>query len=96
MANTYPAGSLVRVTTAFTVSGVATDPSAITLQLKTPGSGVVSLVYGSSLIVRDGVGQYHYDWQTTLSGLYPYRWIGTGVVVAANENEFLAGPSQFV
>jgi hypothetical protein len=95
MAN-YPAGSVVRMSTAFTVSGANTDPTTVTLYVKLPNAGTQIFAYGSSSMVKDATGLYHYDYATTNSGDFFYRWVGTGTVIAAAEGSFTAGPSAFV
>lgn len=98
MAN-YPVGDVVRVSATFTLNSSATDPTTITLRVKslsTSGPGLNVYVYGSSSIVRDSAGSYHYDVVTSASGTYYYRWEGTGTVIAAAEGTFQAGPSYFL
>lgn len=93
---TYPAGDVARLSVTFTLSGVNTDPTSVTLSVKVPSGTTTSYIYGSSAIVKDATGQYHYDLTLATSGLYEYRWVGTGTVTAANESSLFAGPSNFV
>ena len=96
--NQYAAGATIRVFTQCSISGTLTDPSVLTLYIKTPTGALSTLVFGSSSIVKDGTGLYHYDLLTAGSGPYSYRWVATGgaFISAAQENEFIAGPSNFV
>lgn len=97
MANTYVAGDIVVIGGTFSVSGVNTDPTTITLFIKgvNPNTYVSSFVYGSSAITRLGAGQYQLQFQIPNSGGFYYRWVGTGTVVAAGEGAFTA-TSNFV
>lgn len=95
--NTYPVGSAVRVTAAYSAAGTATDPTVVTCQIKDPTGTITAYTYGGSGgPVRDSTGNYHYDVDTPLAGVYAYRWEGTGTVIAAQEGVFYSGPSQFV
>ena len=91
---TYPVGDVVRLSTTYTNNGTPTDPTTVTLRIKANGSLSV-LVFGSSGIVKDSTGVYHYDYTTSASGTVYYRWEGTGTVTAAAESNFIAGPSNF-
>lgn len=96
--NSYPPGSLVRVDVTFTNSGgTPTDPSAITLEIRTPAGTNTTLVYGVDLgLVRDSAGVYHSDIQADLEGTWHYRFEGTGNVRAANDGRFYITDSVFV
>jgi len=101
--NSYLAGSLVRVATYSgpilspaggfrDVNGNLADPTTVTLQYR-PGTGqaVVTVTYPSAPIVKDGVGLYHADLDTTpatATGVWTYECIGTGAVQAPARNAF--------
>jgi hypothetical protein len=102
MNNTYLAGSLVRVATyagsvASPVGGFSDsdgslgDPAQVTLKYQ-PGSEaeVVTAVYPSPPVVRDGTGLYHADLDTTgfPAGTWTYLWEGSGGVQAAADSTF--------
>jgi hypothetical protein len=66
-------------TTVRDIAGVLADPGDIMLRLRDPARLVTTVDYNPGPIVRDGVGQFHYD----LSGLstlgsYSYVWKTTG------------------
>jgi hypothetical protein len=102
MINTYLAGSLVRVATyagnvfapvgGFRNSdGVLVDPTTVTLEYQPgPGQPVVTVVYPSAPIARDGVGLYHADLDTTGSATctWTYTLKGTGSAQAIAEGTF--------
>lgn len=102
MINTYLAGSLVRVSTYVNsasapvggfrdASRVLVDPTVVVLKYR-PGATapVVTVTYPASPIVRDDMGLYHADLDTTgfLDTLWAYIWIGTGTGQAIAKGTF--------
>jgi hypothetical protein len=79
----YTIGQLVHLTAAFKVSGVATDPTAVTVTIKDP-AGVIT----TPANVKDSVGNYHYDLGVTLAGTYWYTFSGTGACQASSQASF--------
>jgi hypothetical protein len=41
------------------------------------------------MVVKDSVGNYHYDFLPNKDGLWTYAWEGTGIVEAASQNMLL-------
>ncbi|MEV0237564.1 head-tail connector protein [Nonomuraea sp. NPDC050786] len=78
--SSYGVGSVVRLTTSVRGSdGELTDPDTITLTLRLPGGDTVG-PYDSDTtpaVVRDGLGLYHLDFPTTLTGQHVARWVTT-------------------
>ncbi len=103
MANTYLAGTLVRVATYtgpvssptggfLNSSGVLTDPSTVTLKYRTSETGaVITVTYPAAPVVKDGTGLYHADLDTTGSAeaLWSYEWVGSGLVQAVASSAFI-------
>lgn len=58
------------------------------LTIDYPNGASVAYVYGSSNIVRDGVGLYHFDYDANLAGIVQYRWFSTGLGQAAEVGQF--------
>jgi hypothetical protein len=94
MTNTYLAGNLVRVTAAFAnAAGAAADPTTVTLEYR-PGLGaaLTTVVYPTAPIIKDSVGNYHADLDTTGSNpgvtVWDYGWFGTGTVQAVSTGAF--------
>lgn len=88
--NNYFVGNLVKLKATFSVLGVNTDPSAITLKVKDP-TGAVTTVSTT----KSATGQYYGTFTAVLAGGHFYQFKGTGVVTAAAEAEFNVLPSQF-
>ena len=91
--NTYTPGALIRLSAAFTVSGVATDPTTVTCVVRAPDG--TETTYATP--TKDGVGNYHVDHDLTAAkgGVYSYRYTGTGACQAAMESEFFVAASAF-
>lgn len=80
MSNVYDIGDGVRLTAAFTVADVATDPTTVTLTLTDPSANS-----SSPSPTNSGTGAYYEDIVVDESGSWHYRFVGTGAVVAASE-----------
>ena len=91
--SSYVPGDLVRLSAAFTVSGVATDPTTVTCVVRAPDG--TETTYSSP--TKDSAGNYHVDHDLTAAkgGVYAQRWTGTGACQAAMESEFFVEPSVF-
>ena len=94
----YDVGSLVVVSTNppfQTPAGVVTDPTSIYFEWQvTSPLGVASAQTvwqygGAGSVVRDSVGTYHVNLDTTgTPGLWSYRWRGTGALQAVFDGSF--------
>jgi hypothetical protein len=95
---TYMSGTLVRTRAAFTdVTGAAADPTTCTLKYKQGAAAAVTVVYPSAPIVRDGVGGYHADldtsgWAGPGNRLDIQQWSGTGNVQAIGDDTWEVEP----
>src|SRR5258707_2398472 len=96
--NTYKSGTLARSSAAFVnTAGAAADHTTITLKYKLGNGAVQTVVYPAAPTVRDSAGNYHADFDTTgWSGpgnrLDIQEWIGTGAVVAINDDAWQVEP----
>src|SRR3990170_3210522 len=61
MSNAYDKGKTIRLSALFTVGGVATDPTTVTLKVKKPRGGIVTYTYALAEITKDSTGNYHKD-----------------------------------
>ena len=91
--NTYTPGALIRLSAAFTVSGVATDPTTVTCVVRAPDG--TETTYATP--TKDSVGNYHVDHDLTAakSGVWTYKFTGTGACQAAMQAQFFVEPSVF-
>ena len=95
MSNAYDKGKTIRLSALFTVGGVATDPTTVTLKVKKPRGGVVSYTYALAEVTKDSTGNYHKDVVGSESGTWYHQWIGTGTCETAEEDSFIINASEF-
>lgn len=86
--NSYNLGTAVTVSTIFSVSSTNTDPTTITLEITDPSANTDTYTYALSQVVKDATGQYSKEFTPDEAGLWRYRWVGTGAVIAANMSKF--------
>jgi hypothetical protein len=94
--NSYQVGDQIRLTATFTNSALAVaDPTTVTCQVKLRYIGTSTTYTYPATITKDSTGVYHVDVIPTNEGIWDYRWVGTGTVVAAEEGAFNIPDSQF-
>lgn len=82
--NRIDIGDRVRLTASFKdLTEAATDPTAVVCTVRPPSGQVTE-----PTVVRVAEGEYIADVDVVESGLWRYRWAGTGDLVAAEEGEF--------
>lgn len=93
--NEYIYQTEIRLTANFQVGSVNTDPTTVTLKIKKPDATVLTFTYAAAQVIKDSVGNYHYDYMPptiavdpSAVGKYRWRWDGTGAVKASGEGEF--------
>lgn len=98
MPGPYDTGDAVRLSAAFTVVGVATDPTIVRVKYLPPSPSVqATKIYGTDVeVVKDSVGNYHIDIEPTVAGSWLFRWEGTGTCKVAAEGAFEVRASVFV
>jgi len=95
MANDYEKGQNVKVSAAFTLDDVATDPTTVELKVKDPSGTVNSYTYAGGTVTKDSTGNYSKTINASLEGRYQYGFIGTGAVATAGFGEFFVGAWPF-
>ena len=88
MATIYDINQAVKVSAAFTVGGVATDPTTVSLTYRTPDGTETVLTYAGAQITKDSTGNYHVVLTVTQAGSTVYVWDGTGTDIAAISGSF--------
>ncbi len=73
------------------LNGVPTNPSTVALTLQAPDN-----TSSTPTPINDGAGLYHYDLALTQSGIYRFKWQGTGTVAAVEEGEIAVKASILV
>lgn len=92
-------GSLVRTIATFKdVNGNAADPTNITLKYTKDNGAPTVVNYPNPPMVRDNVGVYHVDldtsgWTSPVNQAWVLEWIGAGAVQAINQDYwFITAP----
>jgi hypothetical protein len=92
----YDVGDESKLTATFkNIDSVLTAPTTITLKVKPPSGATATYLMGASSMLNPSVGVYTYALPLTMSGVWFYRWIGTGTVTAAGEGWLRVNASQF-
>jgi len=87
----YDVGDGVRATCTFTdLAGAVANPTAVAVKLRDPAGTVTTPTPTNS-----GTGVYYVDITLTSEGRWYVRFEGTGVVIAASEQQLKARDSQF-
>lgn len=82
-------GDQRRLTGSFTdLIGDPANPTTVTLTIREPDGTLISKTGGE--LTNPTVGTFTYDHTIAKPGRHVVRWVGTGDVVAAGENEFYA------
>jgi hypothetical protein len=88
-------GSRVRSSCTFADSVGVADPTTVELQAKAPNGIVSTWAYGSSAMVKDSTGAYHYDLTPSAAGTWRVKWVASGTVVAVDEATFQVTATSF-
>lgn len=88
MADVFTVGNEVRLSCAFTVNDVATDPTTVTLQVTDPSGNVDTYTYALAQLTKSVTGAYYKDVSVDEFGFWKYRWVGTGTCAAAVEGSW--------
>ena len=71
---------IATLTNTFLVSGVATDPTAVSLTVTDPTGATTAYTYASAQITKVSTGKYTKDIPCAVAGTWAYEWVGTGTV----------------
>lgn len=85
-------GDVARLSVSITdVMGALGDPSSLSLVIQDPGG--TSTTHTSD-IVKDSVGNYHFDLALDSSGSYGYRWQSLGTNQGVIEGGIFVSPQR--
>lgn len=77
------------------LANVPIDPTSVFLYVKDPTGTITT--YSGAQITRDNTGRYHLTLTPSISGLWVYKWQGTGVAVATSpDTTFTINPSALI
>ena len=87
-------GAIVSVT--FKADGVLTDPTTVTLKVKSPTGATTTYTYALGEITRTGVGAYKKTLPASIlpEGRTVYRYLGTGTAEGSIEGTITINPSE--
>jgi len=88
---TYLVGQRLTSRCQFDRSGVLTDPTSITCQVKAPSGTVTTNI--PPTVVKESTGIYVLDWTPTAAGTWVVKWTATGNVEAVDEGQAIAEAS---
>lgn len=96
----YDQGDVWQPQATFTVGGVATDPTTITVKVKNPAGtittiGPVSGATGGSGITRVSAGVFKIAQTLDAQGYWFARFEGTGTAAATEDQQAIVDPSEF-
>jgi len=74
----YLAGEQVVLANTFTVAGVNTDPTTVSLAVTDPAGTTVTYTYAGATITKTAAGIYTKTLTPTAAGTWVYVWTGTG------------------
>lgn len=82
-------GNTVRISCTWTnMAGVATDPTTITLKVKSPSGRTDTYIYALGQIARAAKGSYYKNITVDEGQTWTWRWIGTGAVAQVDQGQF--------
>lgn len=93
---TFLEGNGATISVTFSVGGVLTDPTTVTLKVKSPAGVTTTYTYAMGEITRTGAGAYK---KTLLAsalaeGRTVYRFLGTGTAEGSVEGSITISPSE--
>lgn len=88
----FDIGDTAHLETTFAdLNGVPTNPTTVILTIQAPDG-----TQSTPSATNDAAGLYHYDLAITQSGLYLFKWAGSGLISAVQEGEIAVKPSALV
>jgi len=85
MPNFYDVGDSVRLRGIFTITGTATDPSVVVLQVRDPSGNIDSYSLAGGGVSKQDTGNFYRDVFLDQSGQWWYEFFGSGTVLASGE-----------
>lgn len=86
--NTYDIGDVVTITGTFTVSGVPTDPTTVTLTITHPDGTTEAHTGTGGGLTNPSIGTWKYNHSTTMAGVHAAQLVGTGAAASSEPDRF--------
>jgi len=94
--NQYDKGDGVRLYADFKANAVFADPTTVSLYVQDPNETEYTHVYtATGSIQRLSTGRYYYDLEVGITGMWYYKYEGTGNVNQTAEAAFIVKRSEF-
>lgn len=94
--DSFDKGDLVRITATFrNAADALTDPTSVTFRHQSPSGTTTSKTFAAGEVTRDSLGVFYYEWVPDASGMWSWRFEGTGAVAQVDEGEFMVLLSDF-
>ena len=93
--NKYDLNDLIRLRSVFTIDQVDTDPTSISLFIKRPSGSVSTGTFVGADLTKEATGIYYQDVTLDDTGIWYYRFEGSGAVVSADEGQLIVERSEF-
>lgn len=77
-----------RLSVSFAVSGVATDPTTVTLVVTPPSGEASTYTYALSQVTKGLTGNYYKDVTNSARGWWKWVWTGTGTCAQVDEGHY--------
>lgn len=90
MADRFVTGDTVTLSNTFKVAGVATDPTTTTLITTEPGG--TATTYTAGVLTHSSTGAFSIDLVTTTTGVWSFKWTGTGAAADVADGTFTVWP----
>lgn len=85
-------GDTIRIFATVTLNDVPTDPTTLTITIQPPTGSPYSFTWPADPeVVKDGVGQFHFDQVVTQGGTWSFSWDADGAVDVTGSGTFEVG-----
>lgn len=88
MSTRYVLNQPVILDVTFTVGGVATDPTTVTLLVTDPAGTATTYTYAGATVTKSSTGVYTKTVTGNLAGTWSYVWTGTGTAADVQDGTF--------
>jgi len=95
----YIPGNAITLTCTFVnaTTQAPANPTTVTLQTLDPEGVLTTYTASGAIAIQNpSIGVFQCTIQPFLTGIWTYRWVGTGAVTAASEKSFEIKPSLFI
>lgn len=90
------ANELATLTNTFSVAGVPTDPTTVSLTITDPAGTATTYTFAAAEITKSATGVYTKDIPCSLAGTWLYLWVGTGTASDAQAGTWTVLSSTLV